>query len=325
MNSQESEVEKWVKQAFDPSAEKRLEATKNLSNFATQPIALYTLIELTHDKDLRVRQLAREIIDMQKDSYLSDTVKKLDENLFEALKKSHAKEKEIKQKLEMVEDALIQQEDLSKALEVLKDISATELMKEPSSSNLREVRKESEEKITDLLEGIKTLDDLTEDEIVKIENFTTSIEKTELYRYALSFVSGAKATKKQINDEIKRLVDAYKRKVRLAFDLAWYKQMQMERVYKIAQLKPGLKKVDIENLEVVRIEELPIRKGKKLIYFAGIHVKDETGSCLVVVEQTRAHGIKVNDMVEVEKATVESFEGSLRIVLGKGSHLIIKR
>ena len=317
----EQEIEQWVRTCFDPKPEKRMEAAKALEKHIKNPNALFAIIELTHDRDSRVRQLAREMMDNAKATYRSETVKKLDESLFKSLEEAQKQEQEVREKLEKVEDAILTEGDVKKAFNLLKDFSVDEMDEE----SIPEGEQLSEDDAVNLLEGIKSLDDLTEIQIRKLDSFHTSVEKSAIYRYIYNFIQTKGAGKKEITREKKRMVDDYKRKVSLAFDVAWYNIKRQELRYQIAALKDGMKRIDVESVIVTDISEKSIKKGRRFVHCMRIVVQDQSGSIPAYIEKNRGEGIKLEDNLDLEKISVQMLENELAINVLPSSRIIIKR
>lgn len=326
-NSVEKAIESYARQSFDPRPEKRIEAAKFLEQHIKSPSAVYILMELTHDRDHSVRRVAKDIIDRAKGAYISETVKKLDEQLFESLQKSK-KDEELVQKLESVEAALLDNGDVSQAMEILKQMQIESCPEAGSEQGpVQPKTREDEKEIATFFDGIKNLDmdDLTETQRNRIDSISLSIEKTPIYRYLWDFIQKFNPTPKAMKDEMKRIVDNYKRDVKFAVDLAWYRHRQTERELTVSQLKPGMKKVNIVNLSVVSVSQIQRKKGKKFLHMLGVEVRDSTGNITILIEPERGEGIRPDDVLELEKAIVLEEEGKLWILLCKGAKLIIKR
>lgn len=357
-NAIEKEIESFARMSFDPRPEVRIAAAKSLEKYVRRPSAVYILMELAHDRDLHVRQTAREIIERAKGAYINETVKRLDEGLFASLQKDRT-DQEVIETVDKLEEVILVEKDYTKAMEMLKkmvdrdtsqkinadqtkSITEHEMLEDIKDidhqrnvSSLDEKRasqqhiasKEDEHEVATYFDGIKNLDidDLTESQRNKIDSTTFSIEKTPIYRYVYEFIQRFNPTPKAMRDEMKQIIERYKRDVKLAVDLAWYRHKSAERELKIIQIKPDMKKVNLYDLKVMAVAELQKKKGRKFIHYNEFTVEDGTGSIKVIIEHPRCDGIKQGDLLDIEKAIVITENNTISLLVGKTSKLIIKR
>ncbi|MEM3609733.1 MAG: hypothetical protein QW076_02385 [Candidatus Anstonellales archaeon] len=348
----DDEIMHYIRMSFDSNPKKRIEAVNGLAKHSKNPNALYILLELTHDLDHEVRTLAREAIEKAKGEYITTTIKELDEQLFNALKSTKEEEKELIEKIEEFEEELLSSAiEPKEAIDILNELKIKILSADDLSIPAKEADINEEKEVRDYFEGIKNLDidSFTEEQIAKIDSVTLSMEKKPIYKYLYNYIENANPTQKQLKNEIKRLLKEYERELKFAADLAWYRIKKSERQLSIVQLRVGMRHVNLENLEIVEISETKLKIKRKAMFCNMLKVKEKADKKLVdyveegnesklksdkkvdenigfvIVEKHRTEGLKIGDIIDIEKGNVVLHEEKICVLVGKNSKLVIKR
>ncbi|MCX8166518.1 MAG: hypothetical protein N3E37_01560 [Candidatus Micrarchaeota archaeon] len=353
----EEEILYFTRMSFDSDPNKRIQAINGLAKHVKNPSALYVLYELTHDLDHEVRSLAKKVIEDAKGEYLSSTIKEVDEKLFEALTATKKEEKALIEEIEELEEEILACVVQPKeAIDILKDLKIKILSSDDHSLPLKKAEEHEEKEVRTYFEGIKNLDidSLTEEQIAKIDSLSLSIEKKPVYKHIYDFILKTNPSQKQLKAELKRILKDYERELKFAADVAWYRLKKSERQLNLMQLREGMRNINLENLEVVEIGETRMRRGRKVMYVSMIKVREhskkdeyalfqqnpELGESqdtqlkektkdeiygYILIEKHRVEGLKVNDIIDIEKANVITHDNKIALVLSKNSNLLIRR
>jgi replication factor A1 len=95
------------------------------------------------------------------------------------------------------------------------------------------------------------------------------------------------------------------------------KLLEESRTLKIAELKPGMRRVDVKG-RIVDIEnprEVQTKFGPGQV--ASATLQDESGSVKVTLWNENISKIAVNDNVEIQNGYVDSFRGELQLNVGR--------
>jgi replication factor A1 len=95
------------------------------------------------------------------------------------------------------------------------------------------------------------------------------------------------------------------------------KLLEESRTLKIAELKPGMRRVDVKG-RIVDIEnprEVQTKFGPGQV--ASATLQDESGSVKVTLWNENITKVAVNDNVEIQNGYVDSFRGELQLNVGR--------
>jgi replication factor A1 len=86
---------------------------------------------------------------------------------------------------------------------------------------------------------------------------------------------------------------------------------------KIAELKPGMRRVDISGRikEIEQPRDVQTKFGPGQV--ASATIEDETGSVKVVLWNENIAKVSVNDMIEIQNGYIDSFRGELQMNVGR--------
>lgn len=86
---------------------------------------------------------------------------------------------------------------------------------------------------------------------------------------------------------------------------------------KISDLKPGMRKVDIEGtiVELQTPREVNTKFGPGQVVTAKLH--DETGSVILTLWNELVSKVSMNDGVRIENGYVDSYRGELQLNVGR--------
>ena len=95
---------------------------------------------------------------------------------------------------------------------------------------------------------------------------------------------------------------------------------------KIAELRDGLRRVDVEGkvLEKAETREVRSRYTGESFKVAEVTISDESGQVKLVLWNEQIEQVNVNDTVRVENGYIKSFRGEIQLNVGKFGTMTIE-
>jgi replication factor A1 len=98
-----------------------------------------------------------------------------------------------------------------------------------------------------------------------------------------------------------------------------------EKNVKIAELRDGLRRIDVEAqvIEVSEPREVSSKFTGETYKVAEATIKDDSGTIKLVLWNEQIGQVKVNDTVKIENGYIKSFRGEIQLNVGRYGKLTI--
>ncbi len=334
------DLNKIISLTFDEDPEVRKKAALSLAN-NEDPAALFALIELSHDKDPSVREIANKILEdfkkkepelmsfaemfaagaakeeKKEDKEFIEPISKLFERKLGKKKAQQVKEK-ILPRIEKISKernpSEFMQEFITNYLDVLSDLDAVGSgLQDVEVEEIREVvdaqpQKDAEPPLEELAE-IRELDE----ELVRPKDVFIP---ESYFKHAFEVMLQSEGDEKIMKKEMKRLIDQAKKEIELAFQVA-KARFKSVKITSLTELRNNMRSVNTEPLLIMSVENREYNKTKtKKAFFTRLVVKDDEGNeGVVYLFDGKGTYLKPGMKIKLERATARTFKFSGETVL----------
>ncbi len=331
------DLDKLISLTFDEDPEVRKRAALSLAG-NDDPAAMFALIELSHDKDPGVREVATKLLDelKKKEPELmsfaemfsagaakkEDSMREVVEPITKIFEKKLGKEKaeQVKEKIlptleKMQKDKKVKmQEFLSTYLGVLSDLEEVGGGKEePSKQELEEL--EALDKAEVELKEVE-VEESEEDELERFLNSNLNLPQS-YFAQAYEIMLRCEGDEKIMKKEKERLINQAKKEIDLAFRVV-RNRFRAIKLTRLSEIKHGMRNVNTSPLRVIAVEKRNYKKGRKEAAFTRVVVDDGESEGVIYLFDGRGEGLKPGMQIKLEHAYAKTFKFSGETVLTHG-------